>query len=268
MKKLLKITLQLLLALAVPYSAVLAELPVKNISIAKSGLEDQYSNGKFPMNFKVTNNCMFGDFDAIKQDMLYSESKKLLVSLESLATGEEAVTEVLGKLSQPVTIKKEDKLGDVMTDFDTYFKVLSNYGEDFTLEYKSPSEPELYLLKVCKDSTGKNSCKDKPYVTVLEIVEQYKNPGRSFKPEDRVYYTQLVSIDSDNITVLADSVSQENVAAITANFTEKNVAGASTLGNQLVGVAKVRSLPLNIYNNKLQITLPSFDPVKCGQQQK
>ncbi len=266
MKNLFKNTLAVFFVTILPLVTVFADLPVKSITIAKSGLKDQYLKGKFPMNLKVTNNCMFGDFDAIKQDMLYSENKKLLVSLESIATGEEAVTEVLGKLSKPVTIKKEDRLGDVMTDFDKYFKVLSNFGEDLTLDYKSPESAELYLLKVCKDSSGKNSCKDKPYVTVVEVVEQYKNPGRSFKPEDRVYYVQLVSIDGENITILSDSVSDANTAAISSYFTEKNVAGASGLGNALVGVAKVRSMPLDIHNNKLQITLPSFDPVKCGQQ--
>ena len=241
-----------------------ADLKTNSLALTDSASSEFFEEGELPVNALVTKNCIFGDFDAIRQEMQFSKNKKLLISLEANNEDSASSAELFPEFSQPIKIKKSEEVGEKLTAFDKNFKRLTLFGENHLLKLPKVSKPELFWLKICKDSDNSESCKGKPVATAAEILKKYQKPKRGFIATDSTYFALPVVITAKEIKYFNEVLTAEKAKAFISKLKEWGVESKET--PELSSLLGLQSIDFGIHNNHLQITLPSFDAVKCGQQ--
>jgi|GEM_PF-4663110 len=203
--------------------------------------------------------CMFGDFDAIKQDMMWGDRAKqqtLLISLQALDGGTEYVSEILSEVNNRGS---QQELAQFMN------KTLSE-GYPVDINIAPPKSPQLFALTVCKDSSGLRSCKrsaEGDYRDIGELLKLYRDPKPGFTSPDSIYFYQLVAVGANGVSFSKETLSDEKkVGKFVAN------SNVTTPAPQYVAnrLNTIKSYQLGTKGDRLTLKLPMFDPVKCGQQ--
>ena len=207
----------------------------------------------------VPKRCMFGDFDAIRQEMMWADRSKeqsLLVSLQSLDGSTEYVSELFSELKKANSPEEAKKVMKEILD--------SKYSVD--LPILKPSDPRLFALSICKDSSGKKSCRrdsEGAFRDINEILMEYQDPKSGFTSGDSVYFYQIVGVGPSGVSVSKDAIYD---AKKLKEFTTRSKIAEGAPDTILARASTLKSYPLEFKNNKLTVKLPVFDPVKCGQK--
>lgn len=183
---------------------------------------------------EVPRTCKFGDYDAIRQDMMWSTKPKLIISLVDISTGLEYSQELLSELN---SIKNHQALKRFMDKF---------IAGEYSFLVKVPKLDRRYMVVLCKDSADTGKCLDKKLRSINNILGDYVNPKADFRSEDNIYFYRPVNI--------------------------KNAVATMDDGNDLPAsyrhaVDIMKSLPIEKHSvgDTLIIKLPYFDSEKCGQ---
>jgi hypothetical protein len=207
---------------------------------------------------EIPKRCMFGDFDAIRQDMMYSDRSKrsaLILSLQTLDGTREYSSEILSEIGTSGTRDEPKKIMD---------EILQT-GYPVDIRIKSLEAPQLFALVICKDSSGRKTCareSEEAFRDISQILSDYRNPTSGYTSQDSVYFYQILAIGPDGVSLSDNSLSD----------TQKLNAFASQVGISAPGseaaisrLNTLKSYPLEPKDDRVRIQLPVFDPVKCGQ---
>jgi hypothetical protein len=203
--------------------------------------------------------CMLGDFDAIRQDLGFSDNQRLLLSVLDLETGHETVKPIFegvtfygGRLN-PLSTSETDAAAQRMQEL--YAK-----GDTAPLPL-SDSEPHLYAILICKDSQASGTCLDKDAQDISKVLERY-GPTQTVDSEapDRLYFIQFLKAEKDAVLAL-------NAPPTESEF--RGFVGTSKLSPRGESVREkavvLNSIPLTATTNGATLILPYFDRNKCGQ---
>lgn len=231
------------------------------LSIAASFASNSIAEARsLAIQVKPQSGCMLGDFDAIRQDLGFSDNQRLLLSRVDLETGREStfpifsgVTLYGGRL-HPTSQEEVDASRE---------KLDGLYRSGDMVQGALPSDsPRTYALILCKDSRGTGSCLDKDAKDINQVLAEYSG-DRSTDPEapDRVYFIQFLKTqDSSVIPLNAPPTSAAEVQAF---------AGGprllTTVDSAVSKAIVLRSMPLTVEDGIVRISLPYFDRGKCGE---
>lgn len=238
------------------------------VSFAYADFEtyDLKQNKQISFRLELLARCMFGDFDAIEHEVMFSENAELLASLSNLYSGKESVASVLKSAFKPekakvnLALAKDKKEKEAMLDQVRVYQVAQKVIYEHTKEGKStfkidtPYEDGWYVLQICKASKAKGTCLDKKVVPINDIISRYKNPKKGYQAPDSVYYYQLIEKKGNNLRFHNDIFSKEKAAEFT-----------KVKSDALDSYSVMQSLPLKQEKEGLVIELPFFDKKKCGQ---
>lgn len=203
--------------------------------------------------------CMLGDFDAIRQDLGFSDNQRLLLSVLDLETGNETVKPIFdgvtfygGRLN-PLSTSETDAATQRM-------KELYARGDTAPLPL-SDSEPHLYALLICKDSQGSGTCMDKDALDISTVLERY-GPTQSIDGEapDRLYFAQFLKTDKDALVALTVPPTETELRTFLGG--QRLSPRGERVGEK---AAILKSVPLTVATNGITVVLPYFDRTKCGQ---
>lgn len=209
---------------------------------------------------KPQSGCMLGDFDAIRQDLGFSDNQRLLLSRVDLETGREStypifsgVTLYGGRLhptSKEQVEAAAEKLDGLYRSGDTVQGALAT------------DSPRTYALIVCKDSRGTGSCLDKDAKDINEVLAEHS--GDRFTEQeapDRVYFIQFLKTrENHSILLNAPPASAAEVQAFA-----DGLPFPATVDPLVRKAILLRSMPLTVENGSVRVSLPYFDRGKCGE---
>jgi hypothetical protein len=202
---------------------------------------------------------MLGDFDAIRQDLGFSDNQRLLLSILDLDTGHETVKPIFdgvtfygGRLN-PLSTSESDAATQRM-------KELYARGDTAPLPL-SDSEPHLYALLICKDSQGSGTCVEKDALDISKVLERY-GPTQSVDGEapDRLYFAQFLKADKDALVALNVPPTETELRTFVGDH---KLSPRGDLVSEKAAILK--SIPLTVTTNGVALVLPYFDRIKCGQ---
>lgn len=209
---------------------------------------------------KPQSGCMLGDFDAIRQDLGFSDNQRLLLSRVDLETGRESTYPIFSGLTlyggrlHPTSKEQVEAAGE---------KLDGLYRNGDTVQGALPTDsPRMYALLLCKDSRGTGSCLDKDAKDINEILAEYSTHiATDQDAPDRVYFIQFLKTrENHSIPLNAPPSSAAEVQAFADG------PPLPTTVDPLTRKAIIlRSMPLTVENGSVRISLPYFDRGKCGE---
>lgn len=207
-------------------------------------------NNKMDFLLSISSRCMFGDFDAIKYDMEYSNNSHLLVSLLG-ANGEEYSTEILEEMLIDSGAEPEIEQKNAQ-DF-----VNNLFTKGYPFSIKVPSDfSGSYNLVICKDSNGSKSCKNKNVGDISQILNAYKDRPQGYTPKDSIYFYQPVYVNKGSLNFSKEALGESNTAIFKRDLKVSD--------KSLVDIKTIGSFPLKNLNKMVAIDLPRYDVSKCG----
>ena len=205
---------------------------------------------------QVTKRCMFGDFDAIRHDMMYS-SHDLLLSVESLDGKYSKTVKFLEEFNKKHYPKSEEEMTAIANDIQNIFKDL--YSGSYVVDVLPKKlEDGVYIVTVCKDGDKEGVCTNKKIKDINEVLKAYEAPVADYKPEDVVYFYQVFNISQGKIEGVP-GYKEEEISSFFSNISDKNVEKVKE------NLKVLLSNPLVIKGKEIVIDLPIFDKIKCGQ---
>ncbi len=198
----------------------------------------------------VPNGCTWGDFDAVRSDLLGSESPSLLLSLEPLSGG---------------TAQSKNQSRDL-----TKFDLTKGFITNFNVAAASPGHYALYL---CKDSAKKGQCGDKPLVPPQEVLSFHmseidRTTGKTVKeaasgePTDKVYYFAYLFVDKGSVYVLKSPMDSADFVAAGKFLGSRGVA-ASVIKTVEQKHRPMNSIQPKVVDGTLTVSLPQVDQASC-----
>lgn len=207
--------------------------------------------------------CMLGDFDAIRHDMMYTALPRLLLSIQAIDSGAEVTQLVYSKLDglpEPQTVEERQEQGRVVQE---YLRTIYSEGETATLAF--PATKAGYIIRLCKDSTQANSCSKKPLVTIQSVLDKLSKVEPGYVPPDVVYFYQTIIKAQDGFSTLTESFQDSDAKNIKELLTKANPAvSPETAGDIVHGLEVTRSLPISDTGHKLTLHLPTYNKEKCS----
>lgn len=233
----------LLLAFLLINSSLNAELNVKE-TLLKSGNPN--------VKLTVPSRCMFGDFDAIRYDAMYSKAPQVLLSITDVSSKKETVLPILSNIFTSIQGEsKEDfkkKIREVESEYERLYKLGDVYSPKI-------SKDGVFLLKICSDSSATGSCDNKQIKDVSEIIKAYQEPTSGYQPNDSVYFYQIFKIDKNKVSHFSKILKETEFDIFSKLLNDKDVFGE---------YRTVSSLPLKVVNGQIVIEAPRYDKKRCG----
>jgi hypothetical protein len=201
--------------------------------------------------------CRAGDMNAVAQEMMFKDrgkDAKIFLSISSLDGTQEHVTEILQEL------KREDFSRDPVQ----FLSSLVNTQRDVEVEFKRPVKPTVFTVAVCKDTSGRHSCKQKSesrYRDIMDILRAYTDPKAEFISDDSVYFYQLLVLGPSGVELATDPLYSDKGFK---DFARKNSFDRVTRDTQLRRLRKIYSLPITTKGDRLVVQLPLYDSKRCG----
>ncbi len=223
--------------------------------LVPSAHANSWDTGKIPQKVELTfpTRCMFGDLDAINFDSQYDNKAKFLLSIKSLQSGKEITKSILSEFSEkmPEEVPDHTKISLALDRAKQRESLLKNGAV-----VEVPLPDESFVISICKDGEGTNSCDRKKISDTNEILSKYQSEYEGVSP-DSVYFYQVVHVSGGAYRVL-NKVSDDSLSTELAS----NNVPQEIIQNLNV----IQSLPMKLSANTLQIQLPFFDKQKCGQR--
>ena len=205
---------------------------------------------------QVTKRCMFGDFDAIRHDMMYS-GDDLLLSVESLDGKYAKTVKFLEEFNKKHYPKSEEEMTAIANDIQNIFKEL--YSGSYVVDaLPKKLEDGVYIIKVCKDGEKEGVCTNKKIKDINEVLKAYEAPVANYKPEDVVYFYQVFNVSQGKIEGVP-GYKEEEIKSFFSSISDKKVEKVKE------NLKVLLSNPLVIKGKEIVIDLPIFDKIKCGQ---
>ena len=198
---------------------------------------------------------MFGDFDAISHAMSAVKGAKLIASTYQSSTKQEQVLPFLSEMLEYRDVKGQEE----------FFQTLFTNKYNFEVKFPISKSPELVFLKICVDSLGRNNCQGAKTDDIGNIFKNYNKKPVNTKLDDYTYFLQPVVIDKDYILIFSDVINVDNIKEAEKLIIEAGLLSDENLTQGLLAAATLASLPITQADNKLQISLPIYSKIKCGQ---
>jgi hypothetical protein len=244
-------------------SSLIGLLCFANLVMAQSSSPGENNQGevteeKLSIKVVLPKRCMFGDFDAIRQDMIWAGKKepKILVSIVSADGEREFASEILAKMK---TEKDPQELAK-------YIKSVLEDGVKTEIALDQTGAPKLFFLQVCKDTSDSNSCRGKQIRDINKILADYKNPKSNFVSGDHIYFYQPIVIGNTGVHLAEATLNlKKDLLDLLAKH---SISAPANLTQQFNTLLTLQSFSLELEDGHVIIKLPIFDSLKCGQATK
>ncbi len=200
--------------------------------------------------------CFFGDRDAIGMELAKSSGEaKLLLSIERIAGA------WLARGTSPLAVADITSAGkDLKT------------GYQLSLAIKVPSQMQLYGIYICKDTKKENQCASKKAMSIPDVLSEHnvlnKPLPANYQSDDKIYFFKYLLIGPNTLFAPTQAMTEERYVNLNHFFSM--LLGKSASAKQQIETAKkiastLQSRPLGIDEGGIVLTLPGYDPRKCGR---
>lgn len=249
---------ELALVCCVAYSFIITHRPsfaLEEVITDGNQILDEYS---LHFSIEMPKRCIAGDLNAIFQDMMFadtSEKTHLLLSIQSLDGTKEYVSELPFDFEEPL----------FRSDPHEFLSKLAATTPTVDVKVEKPSSSQLFSITICKDSSGKKTCKrtsEDSYSDVMGLLHKYSSPPKDFVSPDSIYFYSLLTLGQSGPTLYDATtlLTQKGFSTLAAT----SGTDQETAMRQFQRAKKLYSLPLQAKNGAIVISLPVFDRHRCG----
>ena len=199
--------------------------------------------------------CMFGDFDALTQEMMFTSDSGLNFSLYLPELDQEFVEPFLPELS---TVTNSGILAKVK-------KSLIRGQYKAVLQSEFQTKKQLAVLSICRDSKHLKSCNAAVPRDINQILRRYATRSVLKPTEDNFYFYLPVIVSKDRVSFFTKVIHGANSEFVSSIF-KKEIPGVDEkqLKKVIENASILKSEPIRPLTWQLQIVLPMNSRLKCG----
>lgn len=207
------------------------------------------STRALPVTISLSRECSLGDADIILLEAGWSNTTSVRLSLESLLP--------------------EDTFAASVT-----VSVVELKSRGTTTKFSLPPYKGIRPmgLFICKDSNNEGRCRDKPVQRSDDIFARYnpKNSPEKLDPKkditDKSYFFGNVLAYEDRVEFVQKQFTEQTAKQLSLTLATAKVAEAGKIVSRIKHLhSTLGSLPLNVQNSGIEITLPSLDLSGCSK---